>query len=64
VLLVLISMVSDSCYALATGTAGEWLRTRSPMFGKRLAWVSGGIYITLGVGAAISGSRATVVSAD
>jgi threonine/homoserine/homoserine lactone efflux protein len=64
VLLVLISMVSDSCYALATGTAGEWLRTRSPMFGKRLAWVSGGIYITLGIGAAISGSRATVVSAD
>jgi threonine/homoserine/homoserine lactone efflux protein len=64
VLLVLISMVSDSCYAMLTGTAGQWLRARSPSFGRRLAWISGGIYITLGVGAAISGSRTSVVSAD
>jgi threonine/homoserine/homoserine lactone efflux protein len=43
---------------------GQWLRARSPSFGRRLAWISGGIYITLGVGAAISGSRTSVVSAD
>jgi threonine/homoserine/homoserine lactone efflux protein len=61
VLLVLISMVSDTCYAMLTGTAGEWLRRRSPSLGRRLAWLSGGIYITLGAGAAISGSRATAV---
>jgi len=64
VLLVLVSMVSDTCYALLTGTAGQWLRDRSPTFGRRLAWVSGGIYITLGVGAAISGSRTPAVASD
>jgi threonine/homoserine/homoserine lactone efflux protein len=63
VLLVLISMVSDTCYAMLTGTAGEWLRRTSPSFGRRLAWVSGGIYITLGAGAAISGSRTSAVGA-
>ena len=57
VLLVGISMVSDCCYALATGTAGTWLRGRGTRFMRRQRLVSGAIYVALGVSAAIAGSR-------
>jgi len=56
VLLVGISMISDSCYALLTGTAGAWLRRRGARFMRRQRWVTGGIYVALGVSAAIAGS--------
>lgn len=59
VLLVCISMTSDSCYALLTGTAGGWLRRRGSRFMRRQRLVSGGIYIALGLSAAVAGSRAT-----
>jgi threonine/homoserine/homoserine lactone efflux protein len=59
VLLVVVAMASDSCYALLTGTAGAWFRRRGPAFGRRTAWVSGSIYIGLGVSAAIAGARST-----
>ncbi len=59
VLLVCISMVSDGCYALLTGTAGAWLRGRGPRFMRRQRVVTGGIYLALGVSAAVAGSRAT-----
>ena len=59
VLLVAISMVSDGCYALLTGTAGQWLRGRGPAFMRRQRLVTGGIYIALGVSAAVAGSRST-----
>ncbi|MEX0650710.1 MAG: LysE family translocator [Actinomycetota bacterium] len=59
VLLVCISMVSDSCYAMLTGTAGDWLRGRGTRFMRRQRLVSGGIYVALGVSAAIAGSSST-----
>lgn len=57
VLLVCISMVSDSCYALLTGTASTWLRGRGTRFMRRQRLVSGAIYVALGVSAAVAGSR-------
>ena len=59
VLLVCISMVSDTCYAMLTGTAGAWLRARGARFMRRQRVVSGGIYIALGVSAAVAGSSST-----
>ena len=59
VLLVCISLLSDSCYALLTGTAGSWLRRRGPHLIRRQRLVSGSIYIALGVSAAVAGSRST-----
>jgi threonine/homoserine/homoserine lactone efflux protein len=58
-LLVVITMVSDSCYALLTGTAGRWLRGRGTRFLRRQRLVTGGIYVALGVSAAVAGSRSS-----
>jgi threonine/homoserine/homoserine lactone efflux protein len=53
-LLSVITTVSDSAYALLTGTAGNWLRARARSLkfqrGRRL--VTGGAYLTLGAVAA------------
>ena len=57
VLLVCISLLSDSCYALLTGTASTWLRGRGTRFMRRQRLVSGAIYVALGVSAAIAGTR-------
>lgn len=57
ILLVAISMVSDSGYALLTGTAGEWLRGRSERFFRGQRVLTGGIYIALGLSAAVAGSQ-------
>lgn len=56
VLLVAITAVSDSVYAVLSGTAGTWLRNKTPFLriGRLL---SGGVYIGLGFTAAFSGSR-------
>lgn len=56
VLLVVITVVSDSCYALVSGTAGNWLKA-NPRVVRGRRFLSGGIYIGLGVTAAVSGSR-------
>jgi threonine/homoserine/homoserine lactone efflux protein len=56
VMLILIALVSDSCYALVTGSAGAWLRGRARLLtGGRL--VTGGAYLALGVTAAVAGDR-------
>ena len=57
VLLVAISMVSDSCYAMLTGTAGDWLRSRGSRFERRQRVVSGGILVGLGLSAALADAR-------
>jgi threonine/homoserine/homoserine lactone efflux protein len=59
VLLVMISMVSDSGYAMLTGTAGDRLRARGPRFRRRQRLISGGIYVGLGLTAAVTGRPAT-----
>jgi threonine/homoserine/homoserine lactone efflux protein len=56
-LLVMVSIVSDSGYAMLTGTAGDWLRSRGPGFGRRQQLVSGGIYVGLGLTAAFADGR-------
>ena len=53
VIFVLLGVVTDGSYALTAGTAAQWLR-RHPMFLAREPWVSGGMYIGLGVAAALS----------
>jgi threonine/homoserine/homoserine lactone efflux protein len=49
-----LGMVTDGLYALGAGAAARWLRA-SPRFLASERWVSGGMYIGLGVVAAIAG---------
>jgi threonine/homoserine/homoserine lactone efflux protein len=53
-----LAIVSDGAYVLLAGAVGGWLRG-SRRARRALAKVSGGIYIGLGVSAALSGSRST-----
>lgn len=56
ILLVAITVTSDFCYAMVTGSAGTWLRGRTNLL-RRSRFVTGGAYITLGVTAAVAGDR-------
>jgi threonine/homoserine/homoserine lactone efflux protein len=50
---VLLGLVTDGLYALGAGSVGGWLRVRPRLIaGQR--WVSGTMYIGLGVAAALS----------
>lgn len=51
-----IGVLTDSSYALAAGTAGKWLK-RSPAYLKAERWVSGFVYIGLGLTAAFAGNQ-------
>jgi threonine/homoserine/homoserine lactone efflux protein len=53
---VALGLVTDSLYALAAGTAGGWLRSSRVFVGAR-RWVSGTVFIGLGLATALSGSR-------
>ena len=53
---VALGLVTDSVYALAAGTAGNLLRTNRVFTGAR-RWVSGTVFIGLGLATAFSGSR-------
>lgn len=54
--LSLITLLSDSTYALLSGTASNWLRgrMRSLRFQRGQRFVTGGAYITLGAAAALT----------
>ncbi len=53
---VVLGFITDGCYALAAGTAGNWLkRNRSYLRFER--YVSGGMFIALGVTAAFAGNH-------
>ncbi|MDQ4128062.1 MAG: LysE family translocator [Actinomycetota bacterium] len=56
--LATLGLFTDGLYALAGGTAANWLRRRSAGAGPRRArrYVSGGIYLALGTATAVSGS--------
>ena len=57
-LFVAIGLCSDSTYALLASRFGAWLRTsRGFRHGQR--YVAGGIYVGLGVTAALAGARTT-----
>jgi threonine/homoserine/homoserine lactone efflux protein len=51
---VSLAIFTDSCYALAAGTAGNWLKN-SPWYLRFQRYVAGMIYIGLGLVAAFSG---------
>jgi threonine/homoserine/homoserine lactone efflux protein len=51
-----IGLTSDSGYALLAGSAGDWLR-RQPAAIKALRWVSGSVFIGLGLRLAIEEQR-------
>jgi threonine/homoserine/homoserine lactone efflux protein len=51
-------LVTDSLYALAAGTAGGWLRAR-PRAATAERYVSGSVFLGLGLATALSGSRKT-----
>jgi threonine/homoserine/homoserine lactone efflux protein len=53
---IALGMVSDGTYALVAARAGRWLRS-SARFRSTQRYVSGGIYLSLGAAAALSGSR-------
>jgi threonine/homoserine/homoserine lactone efflux protein len=51
-----IGVLTDGAYALAAGTAGNWLK-RNPAYLKAERWVSGFVYIELGLTAAFAGNQ-------
>lgn len=51
-----IGMVTDSAYAVAAGTAGNFLK-RSPAYLAAERWVSGVVFIGLGLTAAFAGNH-------
>jgi threonine/homoserine/homoserine lactone efflux protein len=51
-----LGLISDGCYALAAGTAGELLK-RSRAYLRFERYVSGGLLIALGITAAFAGHR-------
>ncbi|MCC6607564.1 MAG: LysE family translocator [Anaerolineae bacterium] len=54
---VVIALLSDSVYALLAGQLGGWLK-QSQTFQQRQRYFSGLVYLALGVGTAVSGSKA------
>ena len=56
VVFVLLGAVTDSLYAIGAGSAAAWLRG-SPRFLASERWISGGLYLGLGVAAALSSSQ-------
>jgi threonine/homoserine/homoserine lactone efflux protein len=55
-LFTLLGLVTDGCYALAAGTAGHWLK-RSRVYLRFERYVSGVLFIGLGVTAALAGNN-------
>jgi threonine/homoserine/homoserine lactone efflux protein len=53
-LFVALGVVSDGLYAVAAGTAGEWIR-RDGRVMRAERYVSGGVFVGLGVTAALAG---------
>ena len=53
VVFVLLGAITDSLYAIGAGSAAAWLRG-SPRFLAGERWISGSLYIGLGVAAALS----------
>jgi threonine/homoserine/homoserine lactone efflux protein len=53
VLFVTLGLVTDGCYAVTAGSAARWL-CRHPQFHASERWVSGGMYVGLGLVAALS----------
>ena len=55
---IAIALASDSMWALAAGTAGRWLRSSRRWLSVQ-RWVSGSVFIGLGLATALTGHRKT-----
>lgn len=53
---VLLGLITDSCYALAAGSARHWLKSNAT-FLKSERYVTGALFIGLGVTAAFAGNQ-------
>ena len=53
-----VGLLTDSLYALVSGSAADWLKRKndSVSFRRGQRYLSGGVYLALGAGAAVSGS--------
>jgi threonine/homoserine/homoserine lactone efflux protein len=56
VFFLVLAIISDGMYALAAGTASDWLRG-NPRFLRAERWISGTVLVGLGLTAALSGSN-------
>jgi threonine/homoserine/homoserine lactone efflux protein len=56
VLFVVIAFVSDSVWALASGSAADWLKTR-PLAATLERWLTGTVLVGLGAAAALTGTH-------
>jgi len=56
VVFVLLGAITGSLYAMTAGSAARWLRGQ-PRFLTGERWITGGLYISLGVAAALSSSH-------
>lgn len=52
---IILGTITDGAYALLAGTAAKWIRAR-PRFMDMQKYLTGGIFIALGLGAALAGS--------
>lgn len=55
-IMLAFAIISDSCYALAAGAAGRWLRG-STLFPRIQRYVTGSVYIGLGIAALLAGGN-------
>ena len=53
VIFVAIGLCTDTCYALLSGTLGDWV-SRRKSFARGQRYLVGGTYLALGVGAAVT----------
>lgn len=51
---IVLGIITDGAYALLAGTAARWIRAR-PRFLNMQKYLTGGIFIALGLGAALAG---------
>ncbi|CAM3970419.1 RhtB family transporter [Bordetella tumbae] len=57
--LIVVGFISDACYAIAAGAAGQWLRT-SRTYLNLDRYLGGAMLIGLGIAAAFAGNHKTV----
>lgn len=55
-LLVAMGVVTDGAYALAAGSLGGWLKER-PGVVRAQRWFAGGVFVSLGLATALTGSK-------
>lgn len=52
---IVLGIITDGAYALAAGTAAGWVKAR-PRFIAMQKYITGGVFVALGLGAALAGN--------